>query len=578
MRRTRITDALKRTDFGAEINVKGWVRSKRGSKGIFFIALNDGSTIKNVQIVGDDEKFEEDTLRRITTGACLSVTGTLVESPAAGQASEIQAAQIEILGDCDNTYPLQKKGASWEYLRTVAHLRPRTNTFGAVFRIRHHMAMAIHTYFHQHGFYYFHTPLITASDCEGAGQMFQVTTKNLYDLKKDENGSIIYSDDFFGKQASLTVSGQLEGELAATALGSIYTFGPTFRAENSNTPRHLAEFWMVEPEVAFIDLPELMDLEEDFIKFCVRWALDHCREDLEFLNKMVDKGLIARLEGVLSTEFVRLDYTEGIRILQEAVQAGHKFEFPCEWGDDLASEHERYLVEEHFKCPVIMTHYPKKIKAFYMKIDQEKPILNGKEQEETVQGTDVLFPQIGEIIGGSVREESYDKLIHEIEDRNIPMKDMWWYLDTRKYGSCPHGGFGLGFERLILFVTGMQNIRDVIPFPRTPKNCEFCFSSGKNRLLRFKYRLFAHQIGDKMMCREAIIRFILLLLGGHPSIKIVMHHEMMVPILSFHGMIPSFPDFITFVRVHQKYGVTHNNILFVKYIINEVGETVCHRI
>ena len=473
MRRTRITDALKRTDFGAEINVKGWVRSKRGSKGIFFIALNDGSTIKNVQIVGDDEKFEEDTLRRITTGACLSVTGTLVESPAAGQASEIQAAQIEILGDCDNTYPLQKKGASWEYLRTVAHLRPRTNTFGAVFRIRHHMAMAIHTYFHQHGFYYFHTPLITASDCEGAGQMFQVTTKNLYDLKKDENGSIIYSDDFFGKQASLTVSGQLEGELAATALGSIYTFGPTFRAENSNTPRHLAEFWMVEPEVAFIDLPELMDLEEDFIKFCVRWALDNCREDLEFLNKMVDKGLIARLEGVLSTEFVRLDYTEGIRILQEAVQAGHKFEFPCEWSDDLASEHERYLVEEHFKCPVIMTHYPKKIKAFYMKIDQEKPILNGKEQEETVQGTDVLFPQIGEIIGGSVREESYDKLMHEIEDRNIPMKDMWWYLDTRKYGSCPHGGFGLGFERLILFVTGMQNIRDVIPFPRTPKNCEF---------------------------------------------------------------------------------------------------------
>ena len=473
MKRTRIADALKRTDFGAEINVKGWVRSKRGSKGIFFVAMNDGSTIKNVQVVGDDAKFSEDTLRRITTGACLSVTGTLVESPAAGQASEIQAIAIEVLGDCDNTYPLQKKGASWEYLRTVAHLRPRTNTFGAVFRIRHNMAMAIHSYFHQHGFYYFHTPLITASDCEGAGQMFQVTTKNLYDLKKDENESIIYSDDFFGKQASLTVSGQLEGELAATALGSIYTFGPTFRAENSNTPRHLAEFWMVEPEVAFIDLPELMDLEEDFIKFCVRWALDNCREDLEFLNKMVDKGLIARLESVLSTEFVRLDYTEGIKILQEAIEAGHKFEFPCAWGDDLASEHERYLVEEHFKRPVIMTHYPKKIKAFYMKIDDQKPVLNGVEQEETVQGTDVLFPQIGEIIGGSVREESYSKLMHEIEDRNIPMKDMWWYLDTRKYGSCPHGGFGLGFERLILFVTGMQNIRDVIPFPRTPKNCEF---------------------------------------------------------------------------------------------------------
>ncbi len=473
MKRTKITDALKRNDFGAEICVKGWVRSKRGSKGIFFIALNDGSTIKNMQIVGEDSNFDEEMLKRITTGACLSVEGTLVESPAAGQSSEIQATKIEVLGDCDNSYPLQKKGASWEYLRSVAHLRPRTNTFGAVFRIRHNMAMAIHTYFHEHGYFYFHTPLITASDCEGAGQMFQVTTKNLYDLKKDEQGNIIYADDFFGKQTSLTVSGQLEGELAATALGAIYTFGPTFRAENSNTPRHLAEFWMVEPEVAFIDLPELMDLEEDFIKFCVRWALEHCREDLEFLNKMVDKGLIERLEGILNTDFVRLDYTEGIRILQEAIRGGHKFEFPCEWGDDLSSEHERYLVEEHFRKPVIMTHYPKKIKAFYMKIDDQKPILDGKEMEETVQGTDVLFPQIGEIIGGSVREESYEKLIGEIEERNIPMKDMWWYLDTRKYGSCPHGGFGLGFERLILFVTGMQNIRDVIPFPRTPKNANF---------------------------------------------------------------------------------------------------------
>lgn len=474
MKRTKIIDALKRTDYGAEINVKGWVRSKRGSKGIFFIALNDGSTIKNVQIVGDDARFDEETLKRITTGACISVVGTLVESPAAGQASEVQATAIEILGDCDNTYPLQKKGASWEYLRTVAHLRPRTNTFGAIFRIRHNMAMAIHTYFHEHGYFYFHTPLITASDCEGAGQMFQVTTKNLYDLKKDEEGNIIYSDDFFGKQAALTVSGQLEGELAATALGAIYTFGPTFRAENSNTPRHLAEFWMIEPEVAFMDLPELMDLEEDFIKYCVRWALENCREDIEFLNKMVDKGLIARLEGILATDFVRLSYTEGIQILQEAIATGKKkFEFPCEWGDDLASEHERYLVEEYFQRPVIMTHYPKKIKAFYMKIDAEKPVLNGVEMEETVQGTDVLFPQIGEIIGGSVREENYDKLIGEIKDRNIPMKDMWWYLDTRRYGSCPHAGFGLGFERLILFVTGMQNIRDVIPFPRTPKNAEF---------------------------------------------------------------------------------------------------------
>ena len=474
MKRTKVIDALARTDFGAEICVKGWVRSKRGSKGIFFIALNDGSTIKNVQVVGDEAQFDADMLKKITTGACLSVEGRLVESPAAGQASEVQAVRIEVLGTCGNDYPMQKKGQTFEYMRQHAHMRLRTNTFGAVMRIRHNMAMAIHTYFHEHGYFYFHTPLITASDCEGAGQMFQVTTKNLYDLKKDENGSIIYTDDFFGKQASLTVSGQLEGELGATALGAIYTFGPTFRAENSNTPRHLAEFWMVEREVCFIDLDELMDLEEDFIKYCVRWALDHCLDDLEFLNKMIDKGLIARLQGVLKEEFVRLPYTQGIEILQEAVRSGKKkFEFPCEWGDDLASEHERYLVEEYFRKPVIMTHYPKKIKAFYMKIDDEKPVCGGREMEQTVQGTDVLFPQIGEIIGGSVREENYDKLIGEIETRNIPMKDMWWYLDTRRFGSCPHGGFGLGFERLILFVTGMQNIRDVIPFPRTPKNAEF---------------------------------------------------------------------------------------------------------
>ena len=473
MKRTKVVDALNRTDYGSDITIKGWVRSKRGSKGIFFIALNDGSTIKNIQIVGDDANFAEETIKQITTGACISVNGTLVESPAAGQACEVQAREIEILGPADNTYPLQKKGASWEYLRSVAHLRPRTNTFGAILRIRHTMAMAIRTYFHEHGYFYFHTPLITASDCEGAGQMFQVTTKNLYDLKKDENGSIIYDDDFFGKQTSLTVSGQLEGELGATALGAIYTFGPTFRAENSNTPRHLAEFWMIEPEVAFMDLEELMDLEEDFIKYCVRWALEHCKDDLEFLNKMVDKGLIERLEGGLKDSFVRLPYTEGIKILQQAIKDGHKFEFPCNWGDDLASEHERYLVEEYFRKPVIMTNYPKKIKSFYMKIDAEKPVLDGQEMEETVQGTDVLFPSIGEIIGGSVREESYDKLVNEINARHIPMKDMTWYLDTRKYGSCPHAGFGLGFERLILFVTGMQNIRDVIPFPRTPKNAEF---------------------------------------------------------------------------------------------------------
>ena len=465
MKRTEIIDALKREADGQPINVRGWVRSRRGNKNVSFIALNDGSTIRNIQIVVDLSKFLEEQLKPVTTGACISATGNLVASQGSGQAVEIQLTELEVYGTADpEQYPLQKKGLSMEYLRTIAHLRPRTNTFGAVFRIRHNMAMAIHTYFHEHGFFYFHTPIITASDCEGAGQMFQVTTKNLYNLKKDENGKIDYSDDFFGKQTSLTVSGQLEGELAALSLGKIYTFGPTFRAENSNTPRHLAEFWMIEPEVSFIQKDELMDLEEDFIKYCVRWALEHCQDDLEFLNQYVDKGLIARLQSVVATDFVRLPYTEGINILQEAVKNGKKFEFPCAWGDDLASEHERFLVEEHFGKPVIMTDYPKDIKAFYMKINED-----GK----TVQGTDVLFPQIGEIIGGSVREESLNKLNAEIERRQIPMKDMWWYLDTRRFGSAPHAGFGLGFERLMLFVTGMQNIRDVIPFPRTPKTAEF---------------------------------------------------------------------------------------------------------
>ena len=465
MKRTEIINALQCAGEGQLINVRGWVRSRRGNKNVSFIALNDGSTIKNIQIVVDLATFPEESLKPVTTGSCISATGHLVASQGSGQAVEIQLTELEVYGTADpEQYPLQKKGLSMEYLRTIAHLRPRTNTFGAVFRIRHNMAMAIHQYFHEHGFFYFHTPIITASDCEGAGQMFQVTTKNLYNLKKDEEGKIDYSDDFFGKQASLTVSGQLEGELAAMALGKIYTFGPTFRAENSNTPRHLAEFWMIEPEVAFIQKDELMDLEEDFIKYCVRWALDHCQDDLQFLNQFVDKGLIARLESVVDTEFVRLTYTEGIEILQEAMKNGKKFEFPCTWGDDLASEHERYLVEEHFNKPVIMSDYPKDIKAFYMKINED-----GK----TVQGTDVLFPQIGEIIGGSVREESLDKLNAEIERREIPMKDMWWYLDTRRFGAAPHAGFGLGFERLLLFVTGMQNIRDVIPFPRTPKTAEF---------------------------------------------------------------------------------------------------------
>ena len=464
IKRTRILDVLKSSEFGTTVNVKGWVRTRRGSKSVNFIALNDGSTIKNVQIVADVEKFGEETLKQITTGACLSVVGTLVESVGSGQNCEIQATEIEILGTCGSDYPMQKKGQSFEFMRQHAHMRLRTNTFGAVFRIRHNMAIAIHKYFHEHGFYYFHTPIITASDCEGAGQMFQVTTKNLYDLKKGEDGKIDYSDDFFGKQTSLTVSGQLEGELGATALGAIYTFGPTFRAENSNTPRHLAEFWMIEPEVAFNDITDNMDLAEDFIKYCVRWALDNCKDDLDFLNKMIDKTLLDRLHFVVEHDFVRLPYGEGISILEEAIKNGHKFEFPVYWGVDLASEHERYLVEEHFKRPVILTDYPKEIKAFYMKLNDD-----GK----TVRAMDVLFPQIGEIIGGSEREENYDKLMSRIEELHIPMKDMWWYLDTRKFGTCPHSGFGLGFERLILFVTGMQNIRDVIPFPRTPKSADF---------------------------------------------------------------------------------------------------------
>ena len=462
LKRTKVIDLLKRTDFGAEVLVKGWVRTRRGSKAVSFIALNDGSTIKNVQVVADLEKFDDELMKQITTGACISVKGIMVESIGSGQAVEVQAAEIELLGPCPSDYPMQKKGQSFEYMRQHAHMRLRTNTFGAVFRIRHNMAYAIHKFFHDKGFFYFHTPLITASDCEGAGQMFQVTTLDLNRVAK--SGEVDYSEDFFGKPANLTVSGQLEGELAATALGAIYTFGPTFRAENSNTPRHLAEFWMIEPEIAFYDINDNMDLAEEFIKYCVKWALDNCRDDLEFLNNMIDKELIARLESVISTDFVRLEYTEGIKILEKAVADGHKFEYPVFWGADLASEHERYLVENHFKRPVILTGYPKDIKAFYMKQNED-----GK----TVRVMDVLFPKIGEIIGGSEREENYDKLMQRIEELNIPMKDMWWYLDTRKFGSCPHSGFGLGFERLLLFVTGMQNIRDVIPFPRTPRTAEF---------------------------------------------------------------------------------------------------------
>ena len=463
MKRTKVIDALQCTEYGKDINVKGWVRSHRSSKAVDFIALNDGSTINNIQIVVDPASMDAETLKNITTGACISVVGQLVKSQGAGQTVEIQSRKIEIYGLCPSDYPMQKKGQSFEYMRKYAHLRLRTNTFGAVFRIRHNMAIAVHKYFHDHGFYYFHTPLITASDAEGAGEMFQVTTLDLARTGKD--GEVPYERDFFGKKTSLTVSGQLEGELGATALGAIYTFGPTFRAENSNTPRHLAEFWMIEPEVAFLDKDELMDLEEDFIKYCVQWALDNCKDDLEFLNKMIDKTLLQTLESVVKESFVRLTYTEGIHILEEAVKQGHKFEFPITgWGMDLSSEHERFLVEEYFKRPVIMTDYPSEIKAFYMKKNPDR---------KTMQGTDVLFPRIGEIIGGSVREESYDKLVNEIKARGMEKDCYSWYLDTRKYGSCPHAGFGLGFERLILFVTGMQNIRDVIPFPRTPKSAEF---------------------------------------------------------------------------------------------------------
>ena len=463
--RIKVAKALQMTCYGEEIIVKGWVRTRRGNKNVSFIALNDGSTINNIQIVVDNANFDENELKKITTGACIGVTGTLVQSMGKGQSVEVQATNIVVYGEADpETYPLQKKGHSMEFLREIAYLRPRTNTFGAVLRIRHNMAMAIHTFFHQRGFYYFHTPLITASDCEGAGQMFTVTTLDLDNTPKTEDGKVDFSQDFYGKHASLTVSGQLEGELGALALGEIYTFGPTFRAENSNTPRHLSEFWMIEPEMSFYDINDNMQLAEDFVKFCLTWALENCKDDIQFLNDMFDKELIERINFVLANDFVRLTYTEGIEILEEAVKNGKKFEFRVGWGTDLQSEHERYLVEEHFKRPVILTDYPKEIKSFYMKQNED-----GK----TVRAMDVLFPKIGEIIGGSEREADYDKLKTRAGEMGVPEKDIWWYLNTRRWGSAPHSGFGLGFERLLLFVTGMSNIRDVIPFPRTPNNAEF---------------------------------------------------------------------------------------------------------
>jgi len=447
---------------GKEICVKGWVRTKRGNKKVAFIALNDGTIVHNIQIVVDLANFDEELMKRITTGACLRVNGLLVESMGQGQHVEIQATDIEVYGEADvETYPLQKKGHTLEFLREIAHLRPRTNTFGSVFRVRHAMAYAIHKYFNDRGFFYWHSPLITASDAEGAGEMFQVTTLDLNNVPRSAEGNVDYSQDFYGRQTSLTVSGQLEGELGALSLGKIYTFGPTFRAENSNTPRHLSEFWMIEPEMAFYELADNMNLAEDFIKYLINYALENCKDDLEFLQSMYDEELIERLKFVVSNDFKRLKYTEAIEILEKADQ---KFEFPVGWGIDLQSEHERYLVEKHFKRPVILIDYPKEIKAFYMKQNED-----GK----TVGAMDVLFPKIGEIIGGSQREENLDKLIARMGEVGINPDDMKWYLDTRRFGSAPHSGFGLGFERLILFVTGMANIRDVIPFPRTPNNAEF---------------------------------------------------------------------------------------------------------
>lgn len=479
MRRTKISELLKAAETEKEVVVQGWVRTRRGNKQVSFIALNDGSTINNIQIVADNDKFDEALLKRITAGAALSVGGRTVASIGSGQAIEIQATSIEVLGDCDpEKYPLQPKKHSLEFLRENAHLRFRTNMFGAIMRVRHNMIFAVHKFFNERGFYNIHTPLITASDCEGAGEMFRVTTLDLENVPRNEEGKVDYAQDFFGRSTNLTVSGQLEGELAATALANIYTFGPTFRAENSNTSRHLAEFWMIEPEIAFFDLQDNMDLAEEFLKYLIRYALDNCMDDLKFLSarqqeeeknkKAEERGmeLIEKLQFVLANDFARVKYSEAIDILMNS-KANKKGQFKYEvtgFGVDLQSEHERYLVEKHFKKPVILIDYPKEIKAFYMKLNDDN---------RTVRAMDVLFPGIGEIIGGSQREENYEKLVGRMKEMGVPYEEMSWYLDTRRFGSVPHSGFGLGFERLILFVTGMGNIRDVIPFPRTPKNAEF---------------------------------------------------------------------------------------------------------
>ncbi|HEY3402962.1 MAG TPA: asparagine--tRNA ligase [Ohtaekwangia sp.] len=477
MKRTKIKELLGTTPAGQTVLVQGWVRTFRNNQ---FIALNDGSTIQNIQAVVDFNQAEEALLKRITTGSCLSITGELIPSPAKGQTVEVKVKELTVLGDSDaEKFPLQPKKHSLEFLREIAHLRSRTNTFSAVMRVRHAMAFAIHKFFNDRGFFYIHTPIITGSDAEGAGAMFRVTTLDANKPPKDDQGNINYKEDFFGRETNLTVSGQLEGETYALALGEIYTFGPTFRAENSNTTRHLAEFWMIEPEMAFYDIQDNMQLAQEFLQYLVRYALEHCAEDLDFLNKRAleeeqskpqdqrsELSLLDRLKFVADNDFQRLSYTEAIDILKNSTpNKKKKFQYLVEeWGVDLQSEHERFLVEKHFKKPVILYNYPAGIKAFYMKQNED-----GK----TVAAMDVLFPGIGEIIGGSQREENYDKLLKRVHELHLPEKDLWWYLDLRKFGSAPHSGFGLGFERLILFVTGMTNIRDVIPYPRFPGNAEF---------------------------------------------------------------------------------------------------------
>lgn len=461
MKSLRIAELLQSPATDAEVVVKGWVRTKRGNKNVAFIALNDGSCVANMQVVVDLAKFDEELLRKVTTGACLRVDGRLVASCGAGQGVEVQAEKIEIYGTADpETYPLQKKGHSLEFLRDIAYLRPRTNTFGAIFRIRHAMAYAIHKYFNDKGFYYLHTPLITASDCEGAGAMFQVTTLDLNNLPKTEEGAVDYSQDFFGRPCSLTVSGQLEGELGALSLGQIYTFGPTFRAENSNTPRHLSEFWMIEPEMAFADLDDNMAVAEGMLKYVIRYVLENAPSEMNFFNQFVDKGLLDRLNHVLNSEFGHVTYTEAVKLLEEH---NDEFDYKVFWGCDLQTEHERYLTEKIFKRPVFVTDYPKEIKAFYMKLNPD-----GK----TVAAVDCLVPGIGEIIGGSQREDDYEKLLARMNELGLKPEDYDFYLDLRKYGSVRHSGFGLGFERCVMYLTGMGNIRDVVPFPRTVNNCE----------------------------------------------------------------------------------------------------------